>query len=814
MKSSKKFMMRVLTAALALSMVAGTGICAAAVDEEPIDDEPVVIAPVDDETPDYQTKLEALKTMLSEAAQSAYAKLSQTTLARLAKVVQKVKAADQIMADAAYRDAELKTNFANQLVQISEDAEKLIASADYDEEFEAQIMAAVQEKIDQLSAEVEAQIAENMETAEAESNALLEEANAELEEIKAEIQEKKTKAAEALQAKVDAIQQQIDAVKAQAEAAVQQAKEAIDQAAVTKLVKAQIKTKIAEKIMSDTEKLDSEMKFYIAQQYTELHEAADALIAAAGDNEELAAQIKEQTDAFISQFVDEKVAEIDQMWADAEEEVAALLADAEALKAEGQAQVSEEVEAFRVMLIQKTAEVQAEIDAVKEEITAKIIEYKAIAQKILSDIEQYIIGKTTKTTELEEGDFTYLVYTNCLTDSVTATLINYAGEETEITVPAYTEEGIPVTRVIFVSELPAVTTLNLPATISEVDGLSTMMLASLETINVDEENAFFQSIDGVVFDKDGCCVYAVPQAAEFNAPEGVTAIMDYAYFNYQMEEITLPSTLEYIADGAFAGCANLTKLEIPASVTAIGKNVFEGVAEDFTIYCYTDSCAQEYAEENGINYVLLDAEEEDFYIDVSIVYDDENAYETGVMTLGTSVHLIAEGVGGAGDYIYACYYKKADSDTWRARQGFKTASTNNEISLTPTEAGVYDVCVKVKDAEGTIKKIDFQIEVAGKAEEEEAVTRISKDVVAVGEQLTAYAVADEGMENCTYAFYYKESDAEKWNCRQKFSETDQTTLTFKEAGEYDICIKVKDENNQISKKYFTLTVNEAVAVVG
>ncbi len=808
MKSSKKFMMRVLTAALALSMVAGTGICAAAVDEEPIDDEPVVIAPVDDETPDYQTKLEALKTMLSEAAQSAYAKLSQTTLARLAKVVQKVKAADQIMADAAYRDAELKTNFANQLVQISEDAEKLIASADYDEEFEAQIMAAVQEKIDQLSAEVEAQIAENMETAEAESNALLEEANAELEEIKAEIQEKKTKAAEALQEKVDAIQQQIDAVKAQAEAAVQQAKEAIDQAAVTKLVKAQIKTKIAEKIMSDTEAIDTDMKRHIADRVAELHEAANALIDAAGDNEELAAQIQEQTDAAIEQFLNEKLEILDQMWADAEEEVAALLADAEALKAEGQAQVAEEVAAFREMLAQQ-------IDAVKEEITAKIIEYKAIAQKILSDIEQYIIDKTTKTTELEEGDFTYLVYTNCLTDSVkAATLINYAGEETEITVPAYTEEGIPVTRVIFVSELPAVTTLNLPATISEVNGISTMMLTSLETINVDEENEFFQSIDGVVFDKDGCCVYAVPQAAEFNAPEGVTAIMDYAYYGSQMEEITLPSTLESIERLAFKDCANLTKIEIPASVTSIDYDAFEGTAEDFTIYCYKDSYAQEYAENNGINYVLLDAEEEDFFISVDIVYDDENAYETGVMALGTTVHLTAEGEGGAGDYIYACYYKKADSDTWRARQGFKEANSNGEISLTPKEPGVYDVCVKVKDAEGTIKKIDFQIEVAGKAEEEEAVTRISKDVVAVGEQLTAYAVADEGMENCTYAFYYKESDASTWTCRQKFSEADQTTLTFKEAGEYDICIKVKDENNQISKKYFTLTVNEAVAVVG
>ena len=81
MKSSKKFITRVLTAALALSMVAGTGVCAAAVEDTEQDGELVVIAPAD-ETNDLSDRLAALKEMLSEAAQNAYAKLSQTTLAK------------------------------------------------------------------------------------------------------------------------------------------------------------------------------------------------------------------------------------------------------------------------------------------------------------------------------------------------------------------------------------------------------------------------------------------------------------------------------------------------------------------------------------------------------------------------------------------------------------------------------------------------------------------------------------------------------------------------------------------------------------
>jgi len=795
MKSSKKFMTKVLTAALVLSMMAGTGVCAAAVDEEPIDDEPVVIAPADD-TNGLSDRLTALKEMLSEAAQTAYAKLSQTTLARLMVVNQKVKAANEIMVNAYAQDAELKTNFANQLIQIGEDAEKLIASADNDEEFEAQIMAAVQEKVEKLTAEVEAQSAENMAAAQAESDALLEEANAELEEIKAELQDKKTRAAEALKAKVDAVQQQINAVKEQAEAAAQQAKEALDQTAIVKLLKAQLKTKLAETIMEEAEVQDAQIKVAVAEQVAQIRTETEALIASLGDDEELIASIQDQIDQKVEQLLEDASAQIDELWAEAEEQAAALLADAEALKAEGQAQVSEEVTAFREMVVQR-------IDAVKEKINTKISEYKAYVQKVMSAIEEYIINKTTKTTELEEGDFTYLVYTNCLTDSVKATLINYAGEETEITVPAYTEEGIPVTRAIFVSELPAVTTLNLPATISEVDGLSTMMLTSLETINVAEDNELYQSIDGVVFDKDGCCVYAVPQAAEFNAPEGVTAIMEYAYFNYQMEEITLPSTLEYIADGAFAGCKNLTKLEIPASVTFIGYDVFEGTAEDFTIYCYKDSCAQEYAEENGINYVLLDAEEEDFYLDVSIVYEDENAYENNVMALGTSITFKAEGVNGVGDCTYSCYYRKVGDEKWTVKQGMKTHSATNEFSLTPKTAGDYEVCVKVIDSEGTLKKIYHEFTVSA----EPTGSYISDDTVILGEQVILHAEAKKG---CTYAFYFKREDIEVWTVKQNFAENNEVAITPEHLGYYDVCIKTKNADGQISKEYFKFAVSEMV----
>ena len=702
MKSSKKFMTRVLTAALALSMVAGTGVCAAAVEDTEQDGELVVIAPAD-ETNDLSDRLAALKEMLSEAAQNAYAKLSQTTLAKLAKINQKIKAADEIMANAAYRDAELKINLADQIVQIEEDAEKLIASADYDEEFEAQIMAAVQEKVEKLIAETEAQIAENMENAEAEANALLEEASAELEAIKADLQDKTTKAAEALKAKVDAIQQQVAAVKEQAKTAVQQAKDAINQTAIVKLVKAELKTKMAEKIMAEAQIQDAEIKIAVAEQVSQIRIETDKLIAAIGDDEEFIANIQEQIDQKVDQLLNDALAQLDQVWADAEEQSAALLAEAEELNAEAQAQIQEETAAVKEILAQKAAELQAKIDAVKEKINTKIIEYQAYARKIISDIQSYIIDKTTKITPLDEGKFQYLVYSNCLTDSVTAALTDYAGEETEITVPAYTEEGIPVT-----------------------------------------------SID----------------------------------------------------EGAFADCTNLTKLEIPAEVTSISENAFIGTAEDFTIYCYSDSYAQQYAEENGINYVLLDAEEEELSIGVNIVYEDENAYETGAIVLGTSVSFAAEGVGGSGDYTYAFYTRKEGDTKWTCRQGFKD---NAAITLTPEFTGNYEICVKAKDSAGNVAKVYPDLLVLNAFDN---TTTISAETIKKGKTVTVNcSAAGVAEDEVIYGVYYKKTTDKKWVTKQDYDENTEVTIKPAKAADYIICVKAKNINDgTISKKYFNVKV--------
>lgn len=57
--------------------------------------------------------------------------------------------------------------------------------------------------------------------------------------------------------------------------------------------------------------------------------------------------------------------------------------------------------------------------------------------------------------------------------------------------------------------------------------------------------------------------------------DGVTKINSYAFNNCVFTEITLPNTLESIANQVFASCKKLTTITIPNSVTSLDRNVFQ-----------------------------------------------------------------------------------------------------------------------------------------------------------------------------------------------------------------------------------------------
>ncbi len=76
--------------------------------------------------------------------------------------------------------------------------------------------------------------------------------------------------------------------------------------------------------------------------------------------------------------------------------------------------------------------------------------------------------------------------------------------------------------------------------------------------------------------------------------------------NTSLTSVIIEDGVQGIGSLAFLGCSSLSKAVIPASVTSIGTKAFYTCASDFTIYCYRDSYAMQYAIDNSLNYVIMD----------------------------------------------------------------------------------------------------------------------------------------------------------------------------------------------------------------
>ncbi len=74
-----------------------------------------------------------------------------------------------------------------------------------------------------------------------------------------------------------------------------------------------------------------------------------------------------------------------------------------------------------------------------------------------------------------------------------------------------------------------------------------------------------------------------------------------------LTSVKLPGSVTAVARGAFLGCVNLAAVLIPNSVTSIADNVFEGLANG-SIYCTSGSYAETYASNHGLPYFLTGSE--------------------------------------------------------------------------------------------------------------------------------------------------------------------------------------------------------------
>ena len=197
----------------------------------------------------------------------------------------------------------------------------------------------------------------------------------------------------------------------------------------------------------------------------------------------------------------------------------------------------------------------------------------------------------------------------------------------------------------------ALTTLHLPGGVSWIAPDALSGCNQLASVTAAEDNSFYMSVDGVLYDllddklvkypaarpgteytvMDGTCVigshaFSGAPLERITFPESVWALesgafagcrslrelpeMTSAYLNsipadafagcYALREITIPETITAISDGAFAMCPALVKAAVPESVTKIGLQAF---GAGVTIEGRTGSFAEAYAADNRLLFI-------------------------------------------------------------------------------------------------------------------------------------------------------------------------------------------------------------------
>ena len=121
--------------------------------------------------------------------------------------------------------------------------------------------------------------------------------------------------------------------------------------------------------------------------------------------------------------------------------------------------------------------------------------------------------------------------------------------------------------------------VTIPAGVSNISSTSFYDCPCLQAYNVDKDNSYFTSKDGILYSANQRQLISVPggKSGRLEIPGKVTQIADYAFSKCcSLTDIILPDSVTEIGELAFVSCSKLTHIRLPNGLKEIKRATFTG----------------------------------------------------------------------------------------------------------------------------------------------------------------------------------------------------------------------------------------------